>query len=263
MVTLLSSGVQRLDSKTERSLMKSSFLETTLGKKLYKIKEKMVWEKELGRGISPVDVTRFGASAISDIRDHLHTLALVLSLSEPRNILELGTRGGESTRVIHNYCQRNSISGRSIDLSMAPSWIQNSRNWIHYQGDDIEIGTSLRKQKTWPDGDAFRPLDFLFIDTSHEYLHTLEELRTYIPLVKQNGVVVFHDTNLRSKPHSRLDGTIGYGWDNARGVSRAIEEYFQVKLLDGIFYSAGELENIADLFSYPWSNGFTIIKLPK
>lgn len=52
MVTLLSLGVQRVDSKTERSLMKSSFLDTILGKKLYKIKEKMVWEKKLGRGDS-------------------------------------------------------------------------------------------------------------------------------------------------------------------------------------------------------------------
>jgi predicted O-methyltransferase YrrM len=241
--------------------MKSQLLDTATGKKLYKLKEKLVWQKRLGRGVANVDVSRFGASENSDIQDHLHTLALLLNLFHPKVILELGTRGGESTRVFHEYCQRNSILGRSVDLSAPPSWLSESTNWVHFQGDDIEIGRRLRIQKAWPNGDALKPIDFLFIDTSHEYFHTLEELRSYIPLVRPGGLVVFHDTNLSAVPHRRLDGSIGYGWDNNRGVARAIEEYFRITLRDEVFYSAINLELISDLFHFPWNNGLTVLKL--
>lgn len=60
--------------------MKSQLLDTATGKKLYKLKEKLVWQKRLGRGVATVDVSRFGASENSDIQDHLHTLALLLNL---------------------------------------------------------------------------------------------------------------------------------------------------------------------------------------
>ena len=72
---------------------------------------------------------------------------------------------------------------------------------------------------------------------------------------------MFHDTNLRAVPHRRLDGSIGYGWDNNRGVARAIEEYFRISLRDKVFYSVINLELISDLFHLPWNNGLTVLKL--
>jgi predicted O-methyltransferase YrrM len=41
-------------------------------------------------------------------------------------------------------------------------------------------------------------IDVLFIDTSHAYWHTLEELRLYVPRVQPGGVVLMHDTELES-----------------------------------------------------------------
>ena len=37
--------------------------------------------------------------------------------------------------------------------------------------------------------------------------------------------MVFHDTNM-AKRYRKKNGTMGMGWDNERGVIRAIEEYF-------------------------------------
>ena len=39
------------------------------------------------------------------------------------------------------------------------------------------------------------PVDILFIDTSHAYQHTLEELRKFVPYVSSIGRVYFHDVN--------------------------------------------------------------------
>ena len=37
-------------------------------------------------------------------------------------------------------------------------------------------------------------------------------------------MAIFHDTNMRNV-YRRMDNTIGIGWDNSRGVIRAIEEF--------------------------------------
>ena len=69
-----------------------------------------------------------------------------------------------------------------------------------------------------------QPVDVLFIDTSHLYEHTVKEIEAWFPLLAPNALVMFHDTNLRPN-YTRQNGTCGVGWDNDRGVIRAIEEY--------------------------------------
>ena len=39
------------------------------------------------------------------------------------------------------------------------------------------------------------PIDCLFIDTSHQYKHTLDELNQWSKFVKPCGVIMLHDTN--------------------------------------------------------------------
>jgi hypothetical protein len=68
-------------------------------------------------------------------------------------------------------------------------------------------------------------IDVLFIDTSHYYDHTVREIAAWFPHLSDSALVIFHDTNLRSQ-YTRKNGTIGQGWDNQRGVVRALQEYF-------------------------------------
>jgi cephalosporin hydroxylase len=60
-------------------------------------------------------------------------------------------------------------------------------------------------------------VDVLFIDTSHEYGHTLAELRAYMPRVTPGGVALFHDT--------RIFGTWSGEGDTIPPVARALDGY--------------------------------------
>lgn len=211
-------------------------------------------------GAAFIDVSYVGASPKSDISEHLNLLYLFLHSAKPRNILELGTRGGESTKVLEKYCREMNIVGKSFDLDEAPDWLIKSKNWRHFVGDDIHLGKILTSTRIWPDGSEFTPLDFIFLDTSHEYNHTREELEIYVPLLKNEiGAIAFHDTNLTSSPTIRLDGSVGFGGNNERGVARAIEEYFGFKFDEGSMQVQSISNGNLHFYHQPWCNGFSIV----
>jgi hypothetical protein len=61
------------------------------------------------------------------------------------------------------------------------------------------------------------------------------------------------------KPTRRLDGQINLGWDNQRGVARAIVEYFNFKFHEDTL----QVQLINDqkfvFYHQPWCNGFSIL----
>jgi hypothetical protein len=61
------------------------------------------------------------------------------------------------------------------------------------------------------------------------------------------------------KPTRRLDGKINLGWNNQRGVARAIEEYFNFEFREDTL----QVQLIANqkfvFYHQPWSNGFSIL----
>ena len=228
-------------------------------RRLWKLYEKNLIQRKL-QGAAAVDVSYLGAAPISDISEHLNFLYFYLRTAKPTKILELGTRGGESTKVIERYCQEMNIVGNSFDLSPAPDWLMQSQNWNHYVGDDITLGKNLFKNRKLPDGLDFDELDFIFLDTSHEYHHTKEELEIYVPLLKDGvGAIAFHDTYLTNSPTLRLDGSVNHAWDNERGVTQAIEEYFGFQFDERSL----QLQTICNgkflFYHQPWCNGFSMI----
>jgi len=48
------------------------------------------------------------------------------------------------------------------------------------KGSDLEI-------------DWNKPIDFLYVDTSHTYAQTTQELKKFEPLVKSGGIITSHD----------------------------------------------------------------------
>jgi cephalosporin hydroxylase len=58
----------------------------------------------------------------------------------------------------------------------------------------------------------------VFIDTSHHYRHTLDELRAYQHLVKSGGLILLHDTELEQPEGAPAD-------DGPFPVKRAVEEF--------------------------------------
>lgn len=193
------------------------------------------------------------ASTLTDIDEHLETMYVEGLLCRPRLIVELGVRGGTSTAVfdqVSEICGSTIISGDIADCS----GVSPNPRWHFFRGDDVHLAEMFpqycRTLGITPE------VDLLFIDTSHYYDHTVEEIRAWFPLLSSRAKVMFHDTNLRNVG-PRKDGCFQLGWDNERGVIRAIEEYLGTRIDERrhcVDVVAGWL-----LRHWPNCNGFTIL----
>ena len=130
-------------------------------------------------------------------------------------VLELGARRGNSTLAFLAAAQAVNGHVTSVDLDRvpdAPEGMRPWRNcpwWTFVQGDDLHPAVRARLPAQ---------VDVLFVDTSHEYRHTLDECRAYVPRVAPGGVALFHDTKLMSWR--------GYEWDGeAAPVWQALDDY--------------------------------------
>lgn len=160
----------------------------------------------------------------SDITDHLPTLFCEVMKSSPALVVELGTRGGDSTKAL---LKATSISGAkmlSVDIDDCSAVVDASEFkaiWKFVKADDVGFAAEFGN---WCEENDFPGIvDVLFIDTSHEYEHTRSEIQAWLPLLSEKGKVMFHDTHMGNY-YKRKNGCIVKGWDNQRGVIRAIEE---------------------------------------
>lgn len=123
---------------------------------------------------------------VTDINHHLVTLYMLTVELGLRSVLELGVRTGESTIAL--LLAARDIGGRvtSIDIADSPQAASEVNSlglapyWHFIKGDDLVVSWNA-------------PIDLLFIDTSHTYQHTLQELAKFEPFVRVGGVLVLHD----------------------------------------------------------------------
>lgn len=161
----------------------------------------------------------------SDVYAHLPTLYRLTIEGGRKRALELGTRDGDSTIAL--LLAMREIGGRLTSVDIEPCPIATARvqaaglqgMWTFVQTDDLALDWS-------------EPIDHLFIDTSHRYGRTIEELRKYEPFVVPGGVISLHDTT--SYP----------------AVWRASEEYFR-----------GRPD--VRIFRYYHNNGLAVIEKPQ
>lgn len=151
----------------------------------------------------------------TDISSHLTTLYKRVLQQQPKLIVELGVRGGESSKVFALINEE--IGSRSIGVDLDKCDYSFVPNGHFIQADDIKFAKKFSALK--------QEIDVLFIDTSHLYEHTRQEISSWFPFLSDHALVIFHDTNLKSE-YTRHNGTKGTAWDNERGVIRAVEEYF-------------------------------------
>lgn len=163
----------------------------------------------------------------SDIMLHLLRLyRLVTEIPlDDKVVVELGLSKGESTTAL--LAAVNDSGGHlfSVDILEclhARDRLVDEPNWTFIQGDDMEV------VKGWD-----RPIDHLFIDTSHTFEHTLAELREWGVWVKESGSISLHDIYLR----------------RVTGVMEAVRVYL--------------LENPSFVFAeFSGSNGLGVIQKP-
>ncbi len=189
----------------------------------------------------------------TDINDHLLTIYRESIEVKPQVIVELGVRGGESTFVFERVAEKFNSVLISVDIENC-SDISKYENWHFVKGDDIEFAEEFEK---WCSERGIKPkIDILFIDTSHVYSHTKREMELWFFYLSEKAKVFFHDTNLKFL-FKRKDGSLGNGWDNKRGVIKAIEEFCGKKFNENEFFkeSCEEFE----ITHYPFCAGLTIL----
>jgi len=158
----------------------------------------------------------------TDISDHLETLFVESLNVQPKLILELGVRDGDSTFVLERVAKLWGSEFVSVDIEDC-SKASTYRRWLFVQKDDIEFSKEF---ESWcKDRNIYPKIDVLFVDTSHLFEHTVKEIDSWFPFLSDRAKVFFHDTNLKDN-YFRKDGSIMLGWDNKRGVIKALEKYF-------------------------------------
>lgn len=174
------------------------------------------------------EVRARAAERRTDVSDHLMTLLETGLHARPRLIVELGVRGGESTFVFERVARIFDSTLVSVDVEdcrRASTW----QRWHFVKSDDVAFAgrfASWCREKR-----LAAKVDLLFVDTSHRYEHTKEEMKAWFPLLAERATVVFHDTNM-GPYYLRRDGFGGLGWNNDRGVIRAIEEWFGARFAE-------------------------------
>lgn len=163
----------------------------------------------------------------TDISSHLETIYLESCLVAPRLMVELGVRGGETTRTLIQVARRTGAALVSIDLEPCDVEPSPDVHWEFVLNSSVNFGRDLSgwaENRGLPD-----QVDVLLLDTSHLLEESREEISVWLPQVRPGGVVFMHDTCMRLV-YRRRNGTLGYGWDNSRGVIKALEEYLGVSI---------------------------------
>lgn len=156
--------------------------------------------------MSLLDLYMHACSTPSDIYEHLPTLADLVIERDCQSVLELGTRTGCSTVAFLYALQQTGGHLTSVDLDARPN-IGEYEHWRFVQGDDTHPSVFAQCDLA----------DIVFIDTSHGYRHTLQELHLYSHLVRRPGLMVLHDTE--------LEHPIGEPLKPAFPVKKAVTEF--------------------------------------
>jgi cephalosporin hydroxylase len=205
------------------------------------------------------EIATRAADMPNDISDHLVTIFSEAVARQPRLIVELGVRGGESRFVLERVARVTGAALVSVDMDNCSSVCGQSPLWHFVQSDDVQFAEIFKR---WCRQHLIKPeIDVLFIDTSHLYEHTLQEIRAWFPYLSERGKAVFHDSNARGL-YRRQDGTIGFSLyafsKMKRGVIRAIEEYLGTTFnerIDFVTVTQGWL-----IRHWAYCNGLTVME---
>jgi predicted O-methyltransferase YrrM len=160
----------------------------------------------------------------SDIAAHLPRLFSTVMQYPKAKVIELGVRFGNSTAALLAGVEAVDGCLWSVDIEspQVPAWWHETGFWKLTIGDDCDPSVV----KSLPS------CDVLFIDTSHMYYHTSQELHLYVPKVKPAGAILLHDTEYDADHHfpvARALDVFAPRWTNFAGSFGM-----------GVFYQQGQ-----------------------
>ena len=177
----------------------------------------------------PVTLATMQDRRAEDISNHLMTLALVITEFGLRQIVELGTRDGNSTLALLEAAR--SIGGHVTSVDVQPCSLAKSRVaaaglndlWTFLQADDMQLSPPQIPAS----------IDFLFLDTTHLYEPTKAELDKYFSYLRDGSWIALHD------------------YVSFAGVSHAIDDFVNSRISKPRFYA------------YTHQNGLALLRVRK
>jgi predicted O-methyltransferase YrrM len=124
-----------------------------------------------------------------DISEHLPVLCMLVREFELKEIVELGTRTGNSSLTL--LAAAKSVGGRVLSMDIQPCEVARERvasaglagYWTFRHADDLGV----------PDSEIPDPIDLLFIDTRHTYNQLSAELKIYTSHLRPGSWIAIHD----------------------------------------------------------------------
>jgi predicted O-methyltransferase YrrM len=112
--------------------------------------------------------------------------ALVVKELSAKVFVELGCCGGGCSRTVAMHNPATKVVTIDNDKLPQVSPIEVlCPNFEFRLGDSIGLSEEI--------GNLYKPIDVLFIDTTHEYEQTMGEYNAWLPYMKDGGVILFDD----------------------------------------------------------------------
>lgn len=202
---------------------------------------------------------------LSDISSHLPTIYAYTILQNADMIIEAGVRGADSTKAFAEAMNFSNAMLIGLDIvDCSGTLYSKMKNTQLLQMDDLLFSEYYQSN----DNLKNHSIDIIFIDTSHYYDHTLAEISQFAPMLAKNGFLLFHDSHMSplNNLHSWycIEGSVfgTGGWDNQKGVIRAIKDYFSLSYDETQYHNFNFMHNGIKwhLIHYPFCNGLTFVK---
>jgi len=146
------------------------------------------------------------ASTPSDMNEHLKLLYEIVVGANAQRIVELGTRGGNSTCALVIGASETGGHVVSVDhgkgtdrsgkIGEGPVWefLAQTADFIRLELELEDFWTLVIKDDVKYAREYEGEIDLLFIDTNHSYDLTKKELATWGKKVVSGGFILLHDT---------------------------------------------------------------------
>ena len=195
----------------------------------------------------------------TDFSSHIPVLFAHAVLQNPSIMIESGIRWGNGSTISFSRAL-NVLDAYLIglDIDNCSKHYNELHNAQFIQMSDVLFPAYFKTMHLKND-----TVDLVFIDTSHQYEHTLQEIDAFSEILSDNGVFIFHDSNVAIPRPVRINGTVcPTGMGNPKGVTDGLKTYFGFSFDEGTYINvyvekAGYLWNI---INYPYCYGLAVAK---
>jgi len=180
----------------------------------------------------------------------------VTVLAAPKLIVELGvSKEALANKTLATAAELVGARLVSCDLGDFSDVCRYPR-WLFFREDARDFG---RECKAFIGAAGIAPnVDVLLVDCDELYETTREIIRAWMPNLAPACTLMFRCTNLAKILHYE-DGTFtGLGWDNGRGVIRALEDELGITFDEAKPYEG--MLNGWHVRHIPWGAGLTVLR---